>query len=279
LNTRKSKHTYFLCLLLPVDPPPAVLLLIIVIVLILITIIIIRHLVIAISLAENSCQQDIAVALQLRLVGMTPTVFATVDSVAAFQHDRLDKFNKLTSVVLAHQKAVLKGVSSSSSSSPSSSSSSSSVFDPSLRYTITPSSMMIGYQSLPFTCSNLTMDTRALGASHKLMASLHQDMTAPRVDLVETGQLREKKKKNDFYKPLNVGFLSSYLRTHSVGRLIAGVIQAVHDESKITCNVFISSHFLPVQQNVDSKYEDPIVQSLVDSLKGRVHVLPKSNQV
>lgn len=206
---------------------------------------------VAISLAERSCQTASAMGLQLRLVAMTPTI-STLPTSSLQQMRRFEHLDALT--VKWADKEV-------------------SVFDPSLRYTITPSSMMIGYQSTPDNYTTLTQDSRALRKLNKLLGTVDPSLTqvAPSLLVEKTRQIKG--------STLNVGFVSSYLRTHSVGKLIAGVVTSVNSDSHIDCHVFIADHFLPLDVGGDGEYEDLIVKSLKQTLGDRLHVLPKSKQV
>ena len=210
-----------------------------------------RHIGIAVGM---SCRLDVELGLRIRRATATPTVAASLESMI---RDR-EK--------LASQVRSLEAVGQTRFS------------DPALAYTMTPSTMMIGYQGMddPAMLRRIALlynqhDSKLSGVTTRLVRSSTMTSSA--------AVIQSAKSVGGSPKRVRVGFLSSYLKTHSVGRLIAGVARNL-DSKKIDCHIFLATHFLRAHISANSSggeatFDDPLTESLAQAVgRKNVHVLP-----
>ncbi|KDO27986.1 hypothetical protein SPRG_07264 [Saprolegnia parasitica CBS 223.65] len=116
-----------------------------------------------------------------------------------------------------------------------------------LAWTITPPTMLLGYQGLP----TAAMQTRIAAMYERLYPVAFS--SAPTTEVTTTTRRR-------------VAFVSSWFRSHSVGKLLRGILQHL-DRTTLDVVVYASSHFFPISAT------DTITAAIMDAVD-RFVVLP-----
>jgi hypothetical protein len=113
-----------------------------------------------------------------------------------------------------------------------------------MRWTLTPPSMFVWYQ---FHDLQLLQNmNRALLRHYPSLAMTHQAHDSEmQEEAISTSKAATR---------VHVGFVSSFLRQHSVGKLSIGLLQGL-DRSEFEVTVFVTSHFF------DPEQEDPILSA------------------
>jgi hypothetical protein len=124
-----------------------------------------------------------------------------------------------------------------------------------LRWTLTPPSMFVWYQ---FHDVQLLKDMNRALLQHYPALALAPQVTA------QSAQ----EEANRAAGKVRVGFVSSFLRTHSVGKLSIGLLQGL-DRSEFEVTVFVTSHFF------DPEQADPILLAAKETADSFVVLQPQ----